>query len=345
MFRRRQSAFREEKESAMAETRAAEERAAACERRLEEASAERGALEQLALLRPLLEVESVDLERLPDRAVVQLRDAAHALLERVVTLRMDRAEDERALAHLEDNGLLPPAPGHTKGARCLREKLPAVWSGWAYIENNTPDNDEARLSLVKQHAALAAGVIVRDSDFEKACELLDSDASITPEMPVTVAPASALHRNSAPEGKVVGPASSAFYNRTEGRAERIRRRSRFDAAEEAIRREEDQRQEIESLINRLQDFRRRYPRGWFGDQEAGGHARTRNRRWMGAACPAPCCRGDPGRGGNCPAGKRKQGCRNPVRALAVRTRACGTLCPPVRARPRSSHRGGRGPPP
>jgi hypothetical protein len=274
IIRRRQGAFREEKERAVAETRAAEERAAACERRFEEAKAERSALEQLALLRPLLEVESVDLERLPDRAVVQLRDAAHALLERVVTLRMDRAEDERALAHLEDNGLLPPARDTQKVLDALRAKLPAVWSGWAYIENNTPDDNEARRRLVQQNAALAAGVIVRDSDFEKACELLDSDASVTPETPVTVAPASVLHRNSAPVGKVVGPASSAFYNRAEGRAERIRRRSRFDAAEEAIRREEDQRQEIESLINRLQDFRRRYPRGWFADQEA---ALTRDR--------------------------------------------------------------------
>jgi hypothetical protein len=260
--------MREEKETAMAEARAAEERAAARERRLAEAAAERRTLESHALLRALLEIEAADVERLPDRAIVQLRDAAHAVLERVVTLKIDRAEDDRALRHLEDSGLLPPGRDTQKVLDALRAKLPAVWSGWAYIEANTPDNGEARRALVQRNSALAAGVIVRDSDFEKACELLDSSAAVTPDNPVTVASASAFDRNAPSMVKVVGPASSAFYDRAEGFAERTRRRGRFDAAEEAIRREEDQRHEIESLANHLQDFRRRYPRGWFADQDA-----------------------------------------------------------------------------
>ena len=264
----RQARLRLERETAAVETRAATERAAAERRRLDEAMAERHALEQKALLRALLEIESVNLERLPDRALLQLREASHAALESIVTLKMERAEDERAAAHLEDTGLLPPSRDAQRVLAALRAKLPAAWSGWAYIEANTPDIERIRYDLAQRRALLATGVIVRDADFDKACELLEADERATPDSPILIAPASAFANESAPEGKVFGPASSAYYDRSEGRSELLRRRISLDAVEAKIHQGEDRRREIEELDNQIREFRGRYPRGWFAEQEA-----------------------------------------------------------------------------
>lgn len=255
-----------EKEVASAEAAQARTREEAEQERLDEALSSRTRLEENSVLRQYLEVETVDLERLTAQAVERLRDVARHALDKVVRLKMEYAEDDRAVLHLEENGLLPPAKDAEHVMALLGPLLPVIWSGWAYIEANIGD-DQGRRVEVQCHPQLALGVVVRDVDFDKAKEILRNAADL-PGTPITVAPASALSRDGEALGVVVGPASSAYYDRAEGGKELLRRRTRLDSYEGQIRREETRRAEAEETVGSLREFRRRYPKGWFVDQEA-----------------------------------------------------------------------------
>lgn len=237
---------------------------------LEVALERRRSLEGNAALMRALEVEEIDLERLPDRAIAQLSTHARGLLDRVVALRAGRADDERALSGLDANGLLPPGRDVAAILGALRARLPAAWSGFEYIEANLPARDGARRALVARAPEIAAGVVVRDDDFDKAVEILAAatgEGRITVDAPVVVAPQSSLADGAPPRGYVVGPAGDAWFDRDAAKTERARRQLRLDESERQRGELEARRAELEALVGRLGEFRRLHPMGWFRDQE------------------------------------------------------------------------------
>lgn len=235
------------------------------ERQLEEALQLRTELESDPTLCRQLEVESVDLERITDAAFLQLQQFMRRVLDQVVRLKIERAEDERAVMHIEEKGLLPAGRDTEQVIEFLREKLAAVWSGWGYAEANTPGPERMR-EWLRRWPQLLTGVIVRDDDFQKAVEMLQ-DGACNPETPVAVAPQSAIYSDSSPSWIVVGPSSEGFFNRKAAREDLARRRSRLESTESEIRLQEGWREEVEEVTGRLREFRRRYPLGWFTDQE------------------------------------------------------------------------------
>ncbi len=235
------------------------------ERQLEEALRQREALESDPVLCRQLEVESVDLERMTDAVFLQLQEFMRRVLDQVVRLKIGRAEDERAVMHIEEKGLLPAARETEEVMERLRERLPAVWSGWTYAEANAPGAERVR-GWLKRWPHLLTGVIVRDDDFEKAAEILRA-GPWNPETPVAVSPQSALNRECSPDWVVAGPSSEGFFDRKAAREDLARRRNRLDSSGADIRLHEGRREEVEELSGRLREFRRSYPLGWFSRQD------------------------------------------------------------------------------
>ena len=234
---------------------------------LEQAEAVRRGLEENAVLRKHLELEAVDIEKLSEQALAQLYEAARKALEQFVRLEIERAEDDRAVLYLEQAGLLPPTTDAGKVLEFLKSRLASVWSGWSYIEANTPKDASVRRSVIERHPHLAMGVIVRDADLAKAKDLLDK-SELIPETPVTVAPASAVGATADPAGLVIGPASDAYFDRTAAQTELLRRRARLDSNKTRLEQEDARRRETDEILARLRDFRERYPKGWFGEQQS-----------------------------------------------------------------------------
>jgi hypothetical protein len=237
----------------------------ASEHQMEEALHLRAALESEPVLCRQLEVESVDLERMTEAAFLQLQEFMRRVLDQVVRLKIERAEDERAVMNIEEKGLLPAGRDTEQVIEFLREKLAAVWSGWGYAEVNAPGAEQVK-EWLRQWPQLLTGVIVRDDDFQKAVEMLQ-DGACNPETPVAVAPQSAIHSDSSPAWVVAGPSSEGFFNRKAAREDLARRRSRLESTESEIRLQEGWREEVEEVTGRLREFRRRYPMGWFASHE------------------------------------------------------------------------------
>jgi len=235
---------------------------------LEEAERARRALEADPVLGACLEVESVDLERLPAQAIGELERQARAVLEEIVRIRVARASDDRAVMHLEQAGLLPPALDVERVHEALEQQLRTVWTGWAYIEANVAGG-ASRRAAVERHPELAMGVVVRDSDLEAARAVV-AELDPPPETPVVVAAQSALSNTGEGEATriVAGPASDAYFDRDSAARELVHRQSRLDESDRRLERHGRERRDIEALAGRLREFRERFPRGWFEAQWA-----------------------------------------------------------------------------
>jgi len=147
--RQKARSLRDEKEDLSSKASRSHAQAEAQERVLLRATAVREALEGDPLLRRHLEVEEVDLERVGEQILTQLHEAARQTLDLIVRLKVERAEGERAALHLEEHGLLPPERAVETVLAFLRSHLPAVWSGWTYIESNAP-TAEARREWIRR---------------------------------------------------------------------------------------------------------------------------------------------------------------------------------------------------
>jgi len=97
--RKKSSDFNEEKLRLTSEASRLEAKADSEEDRLKNGLEVRQALEEDHLLKRYLEVETLDIERMSEDVLDQLRDAARRVLDSIVHLRLKRAEDERAVVH------------------------------------------------------------------------------------------------------------------------------------------------------------------------------------------------------------------------------------------------------
>jgi hypothetical protein len=264
--------------------------------RLNEATTARRQLENDATILRCLELESVDIERMPEQVVLQLRQIAREAFDEIIRLAIDRADDDRAVSSLSESGLLPPTRDVERILAHLKTRLAVAWSGWSYIEANVASTPGTRRKAVQHLPDLASGVIVRDPDFAKAQEVLNA-LNAAPEAPIVIAsqssferayshlgpgiseilatsgapspmPAATMTKERQAERFVIGPSTDAHYDRSVAQSELLRRRTRLQAYEGRERQQHDLRANVESIIHRLEDFRRRYPKGWFASQEA-----------------------------------------------------------------------------
>ncbi len=110
---------------------AARGRAQALEARWQDANAERKALEADVTLRSMLELECIDADSLDVGAIDTLDRAARDEQRVVIKTRLTSVQDEQALDHLSERGLLPPSTDTRRALDLLRARLGGqAWSGW-----------------------------------------------------------------------------------------------------------------------------------------------------------------------------------------------------------------------
>ena len=257
--------LRGERTTALAGAARAEELARRLDDELSAAARARAELEASDDLRHLLEAESVDVSRLSPAIVHHIYDASRKAREQAIGDRVAQLLDERAVLHLEAEGLLPPSRDVENVLGVLRGRVSAVWSGWAYLEANVPREDRA--SFVIAIPAIIDGVVVADADFERARELL-STARLELEGAVVIAPQSAFARGEPRDGLVViGPTGHGRYDRAVADQELRVHRSRLARHGESIELAETRAGRLQRLATRLEQFFERHPADWFVDHE------------------------------------------------------------------------------
>ncbi len=179
----------------------------------------------------------------------------------------------RALPGCADNlcyqtasGSQPAPPVHELRQYRLQGDVEMALSGWEYAaESLSIASGEAR-AFVERAPHLALGVIVRDKDVDKARRILDACDDLELDVPVVVAPESAVREADSSAGFVFGPSNDAHFDRNAGSELFQRRTASLRTVREQIEREESLLGTLRTLDFRLAEFRATYPRGWFAAQ-------------------------------------------------------------------------------
>lgn len=230
--------------------------------RLAAAMTKRQELESDPLLCRALEVERTDLEEMNETTLSLIRQRAAGLMQRLVALRVSIQEDQRAVHHLSDGGLLPPTRDVERLLAILQGRIRA-WSGWLYIA----ENESNPRALVQTAPQLALGIVVADDDFETASSIAAA-SGIEFETPLVLVPERALSANRLTDCLVIGPHSDAWFDRSAGQQELLRRESHLEDTGREINDTESEHKQVLDLDSQLRSFRQAYPRGWFAQQQA-----------------------------------------------------------------------------
>jgi hypothetical protein len=272
----------------------------ASDKRWQQASRDREAVEADATLRAVLELQSIDADRLATEAADTLDRAAQEEQRAVVQARLEAIEDQQALDHLAGWGLLPPAKDVQRAVGLLRGRLGGqAWSGWEWLEANVPAQERAELA--RQAPYLAEGVVVRAGDLERAATLLQ-EAGVVPDGPLAVVAARGggggagsgqdagrasggwqvasgvagepVAAGGAGSGQdavpwprlpaiVLGPGEAALFDQDAGRVRAEQLRIKVAEAAGVVGAAEGRHRELLRARQGLCGFRERYPVGWF----------------------------------------------------------------------------------
>lgn len=232
-----------------------------------EALQRKNRIENDDVLRRRLQVDAVELEDAAETIVETLLRQQRDESERLVALRMEFASSERAISTLDRTGLLPPSQDAEKVVRAIKKRFNGVWSGWAYLSENTPESSAARRALIERCPHAVAGVVVADKDFAEACSLAKAD-SLQLDSPVAIVKQSDFGADGGARGFVVGPDSEAYHSKSAAKAELIRRRQDADASGRKLDSLREAGDELSALIKQLEAFLERYPKGWFRKQDS-----------------------------------------------------------------------------
>lgn len=162
----------------------------------------------------------------------------------LIDLALDGADDERALAGIEQTSLLPPAPDLARACAVLEQAGISAVAGWTYLADAVPSS-ERRLAAFLAAPELTSGVLVQDpADLARARELL-ADAGLRATSLVALGTTAELQNaGDGPATRFVVPPNAALFDSTLASEERERR-------EETSARRAEQRRGIE--IDREQD--------------------------------------------------------------------------------------------
>lgn len=233
---------------------------------LAEAREAREVLESHQHLPVLLEVHELDLEEAGKEPLRQLRSVEQSTIEKLVDLKLARAEDERALHSLRENERLPLPPAAERTLTALRQASITAWGAPYYLMENLPGPDAVR-AKIRARPAAAFGVVVREKDLPDVREMLD-EGELDLDQPVTITSARALIGEDEHDGShalVVGPTGDAHFSREAARAERDRRELDRDRLDEDIEATERRRRQAAELARRFETYFEMYPARWYSE--------------------------------------------------------------------------------
>lgn len=234
-----------------------------------QADARRVALERdAALLRLLQTDERVDVDVACTAALAKASDELKRVIDEILRIRVEAAEDERAIHALEETNLLPPSQEVEAQILWLRERKIRCWSGWEYISTNVDAKQQK--SVVSQFPYLATGIVVLDADYDQVVELFGLSLSVDPaprlRAPLVVAPATALGDSADVLWTVIGPSSDAHFDKKAGPQELNWLVEGKVQRQKTISQHEEWQDALTTLKSSLQQFHADYPRGWFSEQ-------------------------------------------------------------------------------
>ena len=231
------------------------------------ALADRKALEADATLLRLLQTDQVDVEAAATGATAKATEELRRVTEAILRIRVEAAEDERAIHELSESGLLPPTQDVKSLLDWLHLRNVTGWSGWAYIERNIPLKE--RRALIERLPQIAAGVIVATSDYNRVVELFTSSndhPTYRSRSPLVIAPADAISDGRDATWMVVGPTSDAHFDKGAGGKELSCLLEHKSSRQKEIDQHQEWHGALTALKHRLQQYQSSHPRGWFSDQ-------------------------------------------------------------------------------
>ncbi|HUQ68722.1 MAG TPA: hypothetical protein VM165_04320 [Planctomycetaceae bacterium] len=234
-----------------------------------QADARREALERdAALLRLLQTDDRVDVEVACTAAMTKASDELRRVIDEILRIRVEAAEDERAIHALEETNLLPPSQEVEAQVAWLREQKIRCWSGWEYISTNV--EAKRQKDLVRQFPFLATGITVLDADYDRVVEMVGVSAPAEPRprlrAPMVIAPAAALGDSADVLWTVIGPSSDAHFDKKAGAVELNQLVEGKIHRQRTIGQHEEWQEALTTLKSTLQQFHTEYPRGWFSAQ-------------------------------------------------------------------------------
>jgi len=233
-----------------------------------EANRRRHALETNASLLRLLQADTIDLQAAAARAVDTASAELRRVAETILRIRVDAAEELRALHWLEgDAELLPPSRDVELLLSWLRAQKATCWSGWEYIARNVPEHE--RRTVVERVPYLAAGVVIADPHFELVMDAVAADSwrdKLNLTGPVAILPAASVSDRRDVIWTVVGPTSDGHFDKKAAALELNRIRAAETERQTEIDAHESWRNDLSALQHALREFQADYPAGWFGKQ-------------------------------------------------------------------------------
>lgn len=252
--------------SAQMSLHGSEHRLAGLKEELGRAEAARSDLEgDVALLR-LLQVSEVDVEAAAARAMHAAGEELRRVTDMILRIRIEAAEDERAIDWLQGDGeLLPPSRDAEVALQWLRESGISAWSGWEYIERNV--SAQNRRDLIERLPFVANGVVVANRDYERVVELGKGHES-TPRLQTAlpIVPAAAMNETHSLIWTVIGPTSDGHFDRDAAARELNRLAASHRKRADEISKHRAWLDELTRLRERLRTFQSDYPQGWSARQ-------------------------------------------------------------------------------
>ena len=231
---------------------------------LEMAQIEREAIEHDEYLQRYLELEIIDISRLDASATAQLHQTERSIEQRVLTLWSALIDQEHAINHLEEHELLPPSHDVKSILEVLHDAGVIAWSGWEYMSQNvSPAN--AR-NFIQQAPELVLGVITQNSHYEPAQKTLSS-RKLNLNVPVVVAPQSAIEREGVRTTFTLGPTSDAYFDRNAAQIELGDRQSKYAQEQQNLTTIRFELTKLRESTSRLEKFRQRYPNSWIQERQ------------------------------------------------------------------------------
>lgn len=229
---------------------------------------DRDKLENDRVFLSLLEIDSVDLDDMPDETAGHLMRKASACQETVARLRTEAASLERARVHIAEHGLMPPSVEVEALLKFLGTQMGAK-SGWDYICRDMKATEEEKERLVRKYPALAQGIIVEEKELQRTVQLIESSSKDIPKLPIVIATPEAFDDYYHSEHVcVVGPKDHASFNVEDAKKSLDDIEHQLEVIENDIRQCEIERESYTNAANQFRVFRGKYPRGFFATNQA-----------------------------------------------------------------------------
>jgi hypothetical protein len=211
-------------------------------------------------------VSEVDAEAAAARAIGTTGEELRRITETILRIKIEAAEDERAIEWLQGDGeLLPPSPDVETTLDWLRKSGITAWSGWTYIEQNVVSDE--RRALAERLPFVATGIVVANRDYKRVVELAENqDTAPRLQTALTIVPADAMDDAHTLTWTVIGPTSDGHFDKEAAARELNRLTANHQKRVDEVSGYQAWLEELTELRGRLRRFQSDYPQGWFARQ-------------------------------------------------------------------------------